>query len=93
MLEVSARIVRDEFSLQVAFSSDARITCLFGRSGAGKTSISRRVLAEEGELNMSVSMTTRTRRPGERDGVDYHFVDRLTAMFALDNVIYTLRRR
>ncbi len=47
-------------------------------SGAGKTSISRRVLAEEGELNMSVSMTTRTRRPGERDGVDYHFVDLTT---------------
>lgn len=47
-------------------------------SGAGKTSISRRVLADEPELNMSVSMTTRTRRPGERDGVDYHFVDLTT---------------
>ncbi len=43
MLEVSARIVRDEFSLQVAFSSDARITCLFGRSGAGKTSVAELV--------------------------------------------------
>ncbi|WP_374449797.1 guanylate kinase [Stella sp.] len=47
-------------------------------SGAGKTSISRRVLAEEPELKMSVSMTTRTRRAGERDGVDYHFVDLTT---------------
>ena len=35
MLEVSAHVVRDDFSLEVAFSSDARITCLFGRSGAG----------------------------------------------------------
>ena len=47
-------------------------------SGAGKTSISRRVLAEEPELQMSVSMTTRARRTGERDGVDYHFVDLTT---------------
>lgn len=37
-------------------------------SGAGKTSISRRVLAQEPGLKMSVSMTTRTRRPGEAEG-------------------------
>lgn len=37
MLEVSARVARDDFALEVEFSSDARITCLFGRSGAGKT--------------------------------------------------------
>jgi molybdate transport system ATP-binding protein len=39
MLEVSAHFVRDDFSLEVGFSSDARITCLFGRSGAGKTTV------------------------------------------------------
>jgi molybdate transport system ATP-binding protein len=43
MLEVSAHIVRDAFSLEVAFSSDARITCLFGRSGAGKTTVAELV--------------------------------------------------
>lgn len=43
MLEVSAHIARDEFSLEVAFSSDARITCLFGRSGAGKTTVAELV--------------------------------------------------
>ena len=44
-------------------------------SGAGKTTISRRLLALEAGLTMSVSMTTRPKRPGEVDGVDYHFVD------------------
>ena len=44
-------------------------------SGAGKTTISRRLLALESGLTMSVSMTTRPKRPGEVDGVDYHFVD------------------
>ncbi len=44
-------------------------------SGAGKTTISRRLLEGEPDLTMSVSATTRAKRPGERDGVDYHFVD------------------
>lgn len=44
-------------------------------SGAGKTTIARRLLAQEAGLTMSVSMTTRPKRPGEVSGVDYHFVD------------------
>ncbi len=44
-------------------------------SGAGKTSISRAVLALEPEVTMSVSVTTRPPRPGERHGIDYIFVD------------------
>jgi guanylate kinase len=43
-------------------------------SGAGKTSISRELLRRERNLVMSVSATTRKKRPGESDGVDYHFV-------------------
>ncbi len=43
-------------------------------SGAGKTTIARRLLAEDDEIAMSVSATTRPIRPGERDGADYHFV-------------------
>ena len=44
-------------------------------SGAGKTSISRQLLEKEAELTLSVSATTRKRRPGETDGKDYHFTD------------------
>jgi guanylate kinase len=44
-------------------------------SGAGKTSISRALLARERDLSMSVSVTTRPKRPGEVAGSDYHFVD------------------
>ena len=43
-------------------------------SGAGKSTISRMVLDADPEVTMSVSATTRPIRPGERDGVDYHFV-------------------
>jgi guanylate kinase len=44
-------------------------------SGAGKTTIARRLLAEDGQIRMSVSATTRPMRPGEVDGRDYHFID------------------
>lgn len=44
-------------------------------SGAGKTTIARRLLAEDGQIRMSVSATTRPIRPGEVDGKDYHFVE------------------
>lgn len=44
-------------------------------SGAGKTSITRRLLDLEPEVTLSVSVTTRGRRPSETDGVHYHFID------------------
>ena len=44
-------------------------------SGAGKSTIARKLLAAEAGLEMSVSATTRAMRPGEIDGKDYHFVD------------------
>ena len=47
-------------------------------SGAGKTSISRRLLAEETGIVMSISATTRPPRPGEVDGKDYYFYDQET---------------
>ncbi len=42
-------------------------------SGAGKTTLSRKLLAQESGIKMSVSVTTRPARPGEVDGVDYVF--------------------
>lgn len=44
-------------------------------SGAGKSTIARKLLASDETLAMSVSATTRPMRPGEQEGVDYHFVD------------------
>lgn len=45
-------------------------------SGTGKTTVCKRVLAEDRGISLSVSHTTRSPRPGERHGADYHFVDR-----------------
>ena len=44
-------------------------------SGAGKTTISRRLLAGDPQIALSVSVTTRPPRPGEADGADYKFID------------------
>jgi guanylate kinase len=55
-------------------------------SGAGKTSLSRRLVADHADLELSISATTRGPRPGERDGREYHFADRarFDAMIAED---------
>ncbi len=45
-------------------------------SGAGKTSLVDALLKLDGNIKLSMSYTTRAPRPGERDGVDYHFVTR-----------------
>ncbi len=47
-------------------------------SGAGKTTLSRQLLENDSHIQLSVSCTTRDRRPGETGGVDYHFIDSAT---------------
>ncbi|MGE5152315.1 MAG: guanylate kinase [Rhodospirillaceae bacterium] len=47
-------------------------------SGAGKTTLSRQLLDNDKQIQLSVSATTRARRPSEKDGVDYRFVDTAT---------------
>ena len=47
-------------------------------SGAGKTTIARRVLDEDADIAPSISHTTREKRRGEVEGKDYHFVDKET---------------
>jgi guanylate kinase len=44
-------------------------------SGAGKTTLARRLIEVDRAITMSVSVTTRAPRPGERRGQDYHFID------------------
>lgn len=45
-------------------------------SGVGKTSLTRRLVADHADLHLSISATTRDPRPGEYEGRDYHFVSR-----------------
>jgi len=44
-------------------------------SGAGKSTLSRLLLQDETDLSLSISVTTRSRRPSEVEGVHYHFID------------------
>lgn len=52
------------------------VVVLSSPSGAGKSTIAQRVLAERGDLGFSVSATTRAPRPNEVDGAAYHFLGR-----------------
>ena len=61
--------------------------CLFvlaAPSGGGKTSLVREILIREPGIRLSVSYTTRMPRPGEQDGVHYHFVDEAKFMALKD---------
>lgn len=52
----------------------ARLIVITGPSGVGKGTLIRRLREALPEIEMSVSATTRDPRPGEREGVDYHFM-------------------
>jgi len=54
----------------------ARAFVITGPSGVGKGTLIRGLMERLGELELSVSATTRAPRPGEQDGVDYHFLSR-----------------
>ena len=62
-------------ALQPALARRGLCLVVASPSGGGKSSITRALLADDKLLSLSVSVTTRAPRPGERDGVDYHFTD------------------
>jgi guanylate kinase len=67
------------FPLGITHLSSAESTPVFvvtGPSGAGKGTLIHAVLPRFSELSLAVSATTRAQRPGEVDGVHYHFLDR-----------------
>lgn len=53
-------------------------------SGAGKSSLTAKLLEEDKQIRLSVSYTTRAPRPGEVDGRDYHFIDKARFMGMLE---------
>jgi guanylate kinase len=55
-----------------------RLFVVTAPSGAGKTSLIEALMRADPSLKLSISYTTRAPRPGEKDGVDYHFVDDAT---------------
>lgn len=66
-------------------SSRGTLYTVSAPSGAGKTSLVKALLETEANLRVSVSHTTRTMRPGEKDGINYHFVDEDTFLTMINN--------
>jgi len=64
--------------METGISRRGLMLVLSSPSGAGKTTLARRLLDQEPDIVMSISHTTRPKRKGEKDGEDYHFVDRDT---------------
>lgn len=77
---MSPRTIHDRRGLMLVMSSP---------SGAGKTTLTRRLLSEDPDVVMSVSATTREARPGEQDGQDYYFVshERFRDMIEQDELL------
>ncbi len=76
----------------------ARVFVITGPSGVGKGTLIRTLRERLPDLELSVSATTRAPRPGERDGVEYHFLDdadfqrRVDAGEFVEHAMYSGRR-
>ena len=87
---------------QKAVARRGLMLVLSSPSGAGKTTLSRMLLKADPNIELSVSVTTRPKRRGEKNGRDYHFIDRarFDAMVAKGELMewaevfgYTMGRR
>jgi guanylate kinase len=65
-----------------------RLFVISAPSGAGKTTLLKRVMANVPGVVFSISHTTRKPRPGELDGVDYHFVSRSQFLAMIDEELF-----
>jgi guanylate kinase len=66
-------------------SSRGTLYTVSAPSGAGKTSLVKALLETVDDIRVSISHTTRAMRPGEMDGINYHFVDEATFITMLNN--------
>jgi len=69
----------------IAVARRGLMLVLSSPSGAGKTTLSRRLLDGDKDVSLSVSVTTRKSRPGEKEGRDYRFIDRKRFDAMVDN--------
>jgi guanylate kinase len=69
----------------IAVARRGLMLVLSSPSGAGKTTLSRRLLDGDKGVSLSVSVTTRKCRPGEKEGHDYRFIDRKRFDAMVDN--------
>jgi guanylate kinase len=69
----------------IAVARRGLMLVLSSPSGAGKTTLSRRLLDGDEGVSLSVSVTTRKSRPGEKEGRDYRFIDRKRFDAMVDN--------
>jgi guanylate kinase len=65
-----------------------RLFVISAPSGAGKTTLLKRVMEHLSGLVFSISHTTREPRPGELDGVDYHFISRAQFLAMIDRELF-----
>lgn len=65
-------------------SISGKLFIISAASGAGKTSLVAALLKQQPDIALSVSFTTRPMRPGEVDGVNYHFVDEATFLAMME---------
>ena len=72
--------------------SKGNLLVISAPSGAGKSTICKRVLSELKNISFSVSMTTRKPRQGEIDGVDYKFTDVDTFKKTIDENTTTVNK-
>ena len=68
----------------VTYKHSAHLFIISAPSGAGKTTLCRELRKRLSDLVYSVSYTTREPRPGEHDGVDYHFIDKINFERGID---------
>src|SRR5919109_4874105 len=69
-------MARDHEQPKSAVARRGLMLVLSSPSGAGKTTLSRKLLEVDSGVDLSISVTTRPQRPGEVDGRDYHFIDK-----------------
>jgi guanylate kinase len=74
-MNVETRELKSEGKLKAMPTTNPLLVLISAPSGGGKTTISKQLLAARPQMTRAVTCTTRPPRSGERDGVDYYFLD------------------